>query len=134
LGWLPAGKDITWLAISQTMSDMKYGSTVVNNVNEVFRYALLLKPIADLIPLSPVPTPEMFTPSFEERWEAIDKTEYDEILDEEYEEEFAEEEETTTGKPENEFEDCSNAQKIELQEASERAMRAVRYAETLGKI
>jgi phosphatidylserine/phosphatidylglycerophosphate/cardiolipin synthase-like enzyme len=84
-------KDITWLAISQTMSDIKYGPTVVNNVNKVFRYALLLKPIADLIPLSPVPTPEMFTPSFEERWEAIDKTEYNEILDEEYEEEFEDE-------------------------------------------
>jgi Lysine-specific metallo-endopeptidase len=69
--------------------------------------------------------------------EVVETQEFEKIFDgwdqeelEEFEKEIEEEEETTTGKSENEFEDCSNAQKIEIQKAFERAMRAVRYAET----
>jgi hypothetical protein len=53
-----------------------------------------------------------------------------EVDDEEFGEAIELEEETT-GKPENEFKNCSNAQKSEIQEASKRAIKSVRYAETL---
>jgi Lysine-specific metallo-endopeptidase len=73
--------------------------------------------------------PNMRSKLLNNKWE-----EYSELsnqLDyEEFDSEIEEEEETTTGRPENEFKNCSNAQKNEIQKAFERAMKAVRYAET----
>jgi hypothetical protein len=64
-----ASKDITWSAVSQEMSATNVGRKVVNNVNEMFRHAALLKPIADLIPSPPVTTPELPISENENEWD-----------------------------------------------------------------
>jgi hypothetical protein len=71
------GKDITWCEVSLKMSDTTLGTRVVNNVHQVFCYALLLKPIVDLIPITPT-TPELFVPLSDERWGSRSEFEVDE--------------------------------------------------------